>query len=492
MWQGQVLDLTVDIGVTPHRVYIGGPQNEAQWLPLQRMLPETQGGIRLHTDWDAIESNLVRPLRDGAVLPDFNLEGPLDLFLTPPADLQLWLPHSVEAGVQHRVMLRPGVAVTVRGARSVQLRRPIDLPHISLADFVDFATEDKYKHQAAGLMHLATGLREKAIQHYNTSSSSSSSKTKTGEKEQGKPPMTPALVALDIDFSSSVGSGSSRSSRRNSGQGTLFAAPDEHGSLQKLRVKRMGDGVLEISLRKKENESSETDGGNSDGGSSRLSVDSSKALVIGRPGSPSVWPFRSASPETVATYEHLLRELLSRQIFSSAASTAAPKTKETKETKKGGVVIAPEEMPLKLHQCSSSAVFLMKMEFAVLKAPVQERKNSNEKSLEQRKKESKDIPPTPGQLLIKTATGGGIDLLENGDSDDGQPRREVYSTVVKIEGSAREGLNFSPVGPLQLVERTSATTATFDMAGGALAQVAGELGLGALSNASVTHIRDEL
>jgi hypothetical protein len=88
-------------------------------------------------------------------------------------------------------------------------------------------------------------------------------------------------------------------------------------------------------------------------------------LVLGRKGSPYVWPFRSASPETVTSYEHLLRELLSRQNFSSSAA----KTK-AQENKKDGASVAPE-LPLKLHRSSSTAVFLMKMELAVMRKPIQ-------------------------------------------------------------------------------------------------------------------------
>ncbi|KAG7669255.1 hypothetical protein Ndes2526B_g05555 [Nannochloris sp. 'desiccata'] len=474
VWQGQALDLSLDVNNVPHRVYSGGPQKEDQWISLRRILPDSQGGIRLHADWDAIESNLVRPLRDGAVLPDFMLEGPLDLYITPPADLQLWLPHSVEAGVQKRVMLRTGAAVTVRGARSVQLRRPIDLPEISLSDFVDFAIEDKEKHQAAGLMHLATGLREKATEHWN----------KTGEDKV----MTPAVIGLDLDFSCGGVGGVESNGKKKRGEGTLFAAPDEHGALQKLRVKRMGEGVLEISVRPSR-ESLEGGSRNADrggGGGSRLSADSSKALVLGRPGSPYVWPFRSASPETVITYEHLLRELLSRHVFSSSTTSRTSKAK--RENKKGGATSIAAEVPLKLHRSSSTAVFLMKMELAVLRNPVVSSAGRiSEKDSKEKKKEKDDAPPTPGQLLQKiAATGDVVDLV-----DDGSPRREVYSTVLQIEGSAREGLSFSPVGPIQLIERTSDMTATFDMPA-ALSQVAGELGLGVLSNASRIYAKDEL
>jgi hypothetical protein len=469
VWQGQILDLSLDVANTPHHIYSGGPQNEDQWLSLRRILPtsQSQGGMRLQTDWQAIESNLVRPLRDGASLPDFSLEGPLDLYFTPPADLQLWLPHSVEAGIQKRIMLRAGAALTVRGARSVQLRRALDLPNISLSDFVQFALEDKDKHQAAGLMHLATGLREKATLQMN--------------KTEGK---TPALIGLEIEFADGSGGGGGgggggKGKKQANGQGTLFAAPDEHGALQRLRVKRIvGDGALEISVRKAGNSESAVSSGNG-----RMTVEASKALVqLARPGSPYVWPFRSASPETVTSYEHLLRELLSRQIFSASA-----KMKKESTAKADGAAVAPE-LALKLHRSSSTAAFLLKMDLAVIRKPIEEStaKINQKESKKARKEKENDAPSTPGQLLQLTQS-----KYHQGDHSDARPQREVYSAVVKIEGSAREGLRFSPVGPLKLVEQTLEKTVTFSREA-ALSQVAGELGMGVLSNASMLPVKDEL
>lgn len=48
---------------------------------------------------------------------------------------QLFLPHASDAGTVKRILLRDGAAVTVRGARSVRLRRGLDLPAIGLSEF---------------------------------------------------------------------------------------------------------------------------------------------------------------------------------------------------------------------------------------------------------------------------------------------------------------------------------------------------------------------
>ena len=51
------------------------------------------------------------------------------------ACMQLYLPHASDAGQVQRVLLREGAAVIVRGACAVRLRRPLDLPAISLSEF---------------------------------------------------------------------------------------------------------------------------------------------------------------------------------------------------------------------------------------------------------------------------------------------------------------------------------------------------------------------
>lgn len=49
--------------------------------------------------------------------------------------LQLFLPHASDAGTVKRILLREGATVMVRGARSVRLRRGLDLPAIGLSEF---------------------------------------------------------------------------------------------------------------------------------------------------------------------------------------------------------------------------------------------------------------------------------------------------------------------------------------------------------------------
>ncbi|KAF3434599.1 hypothetical protein FNV43_RR21684 [Rhamnella rubrinervis] len=62
------------------------------------------------------------------VLAPFQLAGPMELWIQDAKDMRISLPHDVDAGVLKKVILADGAVVTVKGARSVSLRHPLDLP----------------------------------------------------------------------------------------------------------------------------------------------------------------------------------------------------------------------------------------------------------------------------------------------------------------------------------------------------------------------------
>ncbi|CAI9294453.1 unnamed protein product [Lactuca saligna] len=61
-------------------------------------------------------------------LPPFQLAGPMELWIQDAKDMRLFLPHDVDAGELKKVILAEGAVVTVKGAKSVSLRHPLDLP----------------------------------------------------------------------------------------------------------------------------------------------------------------------------------------------------------------------------------------------------------------------------------------------------------------------------------------------------------------------------
>lgn len=85
------------------------------------------------------------------VLAPFQLAGPMELWIQDAKDMRISLPHDVDAGVLKKVILAEGAVVTVKGARSVSLRRPVELP-LPLN-----RTGDGF---ASGLLALAERLRQ--------------------------------------------------------------------------------------------------------------------------------------------------------------------------------------------------------------------------------------------------------------------------------------------------------------------------------------------
>ncbi|KAH7665078.1 hypothetical protein IHE45_13G009400 [Dioscorea alata] len=94
--------------------------------------------------------------RVSPVLSPFQLAGPMELWIQDGDDLRLSLPHDVEAGTLKKVILSDGAVVTVKGARSVSLRHPLELP-LPLN-----RTYHKGRSMASGLMSIAEALRQTA------------------------------------------------------------------------------------------------------------------------------------------------------------------------------------------------------------------------------------------------------------------------------------------------------------------------------------------
>ncbi|KAI3770090.1 hypothetical protein L6452_01211 [Arctium lappa] len=78
------------------------------------------------------ENGLVEKKHDSRkglpTLAPFQLAGPMELWIQDAKDMRLFLPHDVDAGELKKVMLADGAVVTVKGAKSVTLRHPIELP----------------------------------------------------------------------------------------------------------------------------------------------------------------------------------------------------------------------------------------------------------------------------------------------------------------------------------------------------------------------------
>ncbi|XP_009779238.1 protein TUNICAMYCIN INDUCED 1-like [Nicotiana tabacum] len=132
------------------------------------------------------------------VLAPFTLAGPMELWIQDAKDMRISLPHDVDAGELRKVILADGAVVTVKGARSVSLRHPIELPLPFNRTTNGFAS---------GLLALAEYLRQASV-------------------TQGEP-----LLSLRIVGPTSLTSPSSPSSP----------------SANKLKLKRLAPGLVELS-----------------------------------------------------------------------------------------------------------------------------------------------------------------------------------------------------------------------------------------------------
>ena len=87
---------------------------------LTRSTPLLQGGLLPQGNWGALDRHFVQPIVHGSELPGFTVTGPLDLFLSKPSAVQLYLPHASDAGLLSRVLLREGASLTIRGVREAR------------------------------------------------------------------------------------------------------------------------------------------------------------------------------------------------------------------------------------------------------------------------------------------------------------------------------------------------------------------------------------
>ncbi|GMI70584.1 tunicamycin induced 1 [Hibiscus trionum] len=138
-------NIEIDNKVIPFKLLEDVNRWEYVDLPIFRVEDPARPGV---------ENGLVEQKRisdDGLpVLAPFQLAGPMELWIQDAKDMRISLPHDVDAGVLKKVILADGATVTVKGARSVSLRHPLDLP---------LPLNRTNNGFASGLMALAEHLR---------------------------------------------------------------------------------------------------------------------------------------------------------------------------------------------------------------------------------------------------------------------------------------------------------------------------------------------
>ncbi|XP_058080569.1 protein TUNICAMYCIN INDUCED 1 [Magnolia sinica] len=197
--QSVAYEFDIEIGnqVLPFRLLEDVNRWEFVDLPIFRAEEEMEGEEPTGLVERSTKKGSVSP-----VLAPFQLAGPMELWIQDGDDMRLSLPHDVDAGVLKKVVLADGAMVTIKGARSVSLRHPLDLP-LPLN-----RTTTQKGGFASGLLTLAEHLRLSSI-----------------SQQDNKP-----LLSLRI-----VGPTSLTSS--------------DNSNNNKLKLKRLAPGLIELSSR---------------------------------------------------------------------------------------------------------------------------------------------------------------------------------------------------------------------------------------------------
>lgn len=142
-------DLEIDKKVVPIKLL----EDVSRWdfvdLPIFRVEGEEEKAL-------AERGRLKKDPRVLPVLPPFQLAGPMELWIQDGDDMKLSLPHDVDAGTLKKVLLSDGAVVTVKGARSVSLRHPLELPLPLNRSHPENA---RNRPIASGLLTIAEALR---------------------------------------------------------------------------------------------------------------------------------------------------------------------------------------------------------------------------------------------------------------------------------------------------------------------------------------------
>lgn len=181
-------DVEIDNKVVPLKLLEDVKRWEFVDLPIFRVERGEENGL---VERRTLENQL-------PVLAPFTLAGPMELWIQDAKDMRISLPHDVDAGELRKVILADGAVVTVKGARSVSLRHPVELPLPFNRTINGFAS---------GMLALAEYLRQASL------------------AQEGP------LLSLRIVGPTSLTSPTSSSSR----------------SANKLKLKRLAPGLVELS-----------------------------------------------------------------------------------------------------------------------------------------------------------------------------------------------------------------------------------------------------
>eukprot|EP00887_Chlorella_sp_A99_P002738 scaffold6.g2738.t1 len=387
IWTGQRLELALELEGLRYKFVTdssSGPGAERQWASLADALPTSQGGLLSQGNWPALDRQWVRPLVHGSALPDLTVEGPLDLFLSTPAAVPLFLPHASDAGRIARVLLREAHAPPPRPRPAHRLRRPVDLPPLGLSEFAGVVMADAEAQGAVGVMHLLGGVRDEARRAWNAS----------------HPDASLAPVALELDLAPAGAA--------------LLAAPAPGGRLQRLRARRLREGQVELAPR------------------DLLSAADSRALALG-PATPYAWPLRSVGPADLAAYERLLREVLASHIFQPAGHVQQPLQVRLQQMEAEALTLVQLDLQLERRPKQPAS---------------QQQQQQEGSGAGKRHRQQQEQQQVAGRVREAGGGGGGLpeppELMELLTRPRAGPH-ETWRATLQVKGDAARGLKYVPL-----------------------------------------------
>ncbi|XP_042477797.1 uncharacterized protein LOC122059182 [Macadamia integrifolia] len=167
--------------------------------------------------------------RVSPVLPPFQLAGPMEIWIQDAKDMRLSLPHDVDAGVLKKVVLADGAVVSVKGARSVSLRHPLDLPlplNQSQGSFASalLTLADRLRHSSRTQKEQPLSLRIVGPTSLTSSPFSSDSKLKLKR-------LAPGLVELSSQSRTKGIQAVSTVDGEEAGEPTILLTPDRFNTM---------------------------------------------------------------------------------------------------------------------------------------------------------------------------------------------------------------------------------------------------------------------
>lgn len=223
--------------------------------------------------------------RQHMVLPEVTLAGPVELVFSRITDLSLYLPHSTDVSRARKLLVAPGATLTLRQLKGISLRKPVELPDLPPSYVAEVYAHMKLGEAEPGFEN-APGMLYLAGELYRAATNASLGLGDAAGR-------TKQLLSFEIEPAGSTVT-------------ILSARQPGEQQAPKLRLKKLSDGTLELSLRD----------------SQAAAAATAAAAASAQPGGVApgalaakvwAWPLPLVGLQDWVPYETLLRSILAAQ-----------------------------------------------------------------------------------------------------------------------------------------------------------------------------------